>query len=295
MDMLVNHDELEAMSGLPHIQQLAYLRGIRPYMDVKTGITGIKRRISYQSISEQLYIDPHQGIKSQSFSRDQVRRAVSGLARVGVIEVQSEGMQLILKCPLATRAFSVQNKAAINPPQKAAIKPHEKILVNTGFSESEDEKLVIVEPQKAATPLIKDNNYIYLLQQFEHFWQMYPEKKSRERAFEIFQQINPDEHLLQTMLQALDSQIKARTAKEAHGEWVPAWKFPGNWLSQNCWEDEVRIELKPEKRNEKRRANTATTAYDPFWSEDSGDSTSSGADEYQQANVVSLQRYRKAD
>lgn len=101
MDILINHDGLEAMNGLPHIQQLTYLRGIRPYMDVKTGTTGIKRRISYQSISEQLYIEPHQGIKSQNFSRDQVRRAASGLVRAGVIEVQSDGMQLILKCPLA--------------------------------------------------------------------------------------------------------------------------------------------------------------------------------------------------
>ena len=109
-------------------QQLAYLRGIRPYMDVKTGLVGIKRRISHQSISEQLYVEPHQGIKSQSFSRDQVRRAMDGLVRAGIITVQSEGMQLILKCPLASRHFSVQNKAAINPPQKATTNPHREIL-----------------------------------------------------------------------------------------------------------------------------------------------------------------------
>ncbi len=293
MDFVINGDELAAMSGLPHIQQLAYLRGIRPYMDVKTGITGIKRRISYQSISEQLYIEPHQGIKSQSFSRDQVRRAVSGLVRAGMIEVQSDGMQLILKCPLALKHYSVQNKAAINPPQKAATKPHEIVLVNTEFSEDTDLKANTDEPPKAAIPL-KEDNYIYLLRQFDHFWRMYPEKKSRERAFEIFQQINPDEHLLQTMLQALDSQIKARKAKEEHGEWVPAWKFPANWLSQKCWEDEIKIELKQEKRNEKHRASTGT-AHDPFWNEDTEVSANTGKDEYQQANVISLQWYRQAD
>ncbi|MFO8834959.1 hypothetical protein SC661_14105 [Legionella pneumophila serogroup 1] len=293
MDFVINSDELAAMSGLPHIQQLAYLRGIRPYMDVKTGITGIKRRISYQSISEQLYIEPHQGIKSQNFSRDQVRRAISGLVRAGIIEIQSEGMQLILKCLLASKHYSVQNKAAINPPQKAATKPHKIVLVNTEFSEDTDVKADTDEPQKAAIPL-KEDNYIYLLRQFDHFWRMYPEKKSRERAFEIFQQINPDEHLLQIMLQALDSQIKARHAKEVHGEWVPAWKFPANWLSQKCWEDEVKIELKQEKRNEKHRAITGT-ALDPFWNEDTEDSASTGEDEYQQTNVVSLQHYRQAD
>ncbi len=63
----MNSEELAVLAGLPHIQQLTYLRGIRPYMDVKTGLVGVKRGISYQSISEQLYVEPHQGIKSQSF------------------------------------------------------------------------------------------------------------------------------------------------------------------------------------------------------------------------------------
>ncbi|CZG39697.1 Uncharacterised protein [Legionella pneumophila] len=253
MDFVINGEELAAMSGLPHIQQLAYLRGIRPYMDVKTGITGIKRRISYQSISEQLYIEPHQGIKSQSFSRDQVRRAVSGLVRAGVIEVQSDGMQLILKCPLATGHFSVQNKAAINPPQKATTNPHGKMPVNTGILDDEALKADMVEPPKAATPL-KEDNYIYLLGRFDHFWRMYPEKKSRDRAFEAFKQINPDEYSLRTILQALDSQIKARAAKLAHGEWVPPWKYPANWLAQKCWEDEINTEVVQEKKY----ANTRT-------------------------------------
>ncbi len=288
MDFVINGDELAAMSGLPHIQQLTYLRGIRPYMDLKTGITGIKRRISHQSISEQLYIEPHQGIKSQSFSRDQVRRAIYGLARSGLIEIQSDGMQLILKCPLASSNYSVPNKAAINPPCKAATKPLDKIHVNTGFSEDVEVKADIAETPKAAIPL-KEDNYIYLLRQFDHFWRMYPEKKSRERAFEIFQQINPDERLLQTMLQALDSQIKARHAKEAHGEWVPAWKFPANWLSQRCWEDEVKIELTQEKRNEKRRTNTNNEAIDPFWNPEAG----SSENEQQQSNVINLRSYRQ--
>ncbi len=292
MDLIINKEELAALCGLPHIQQLTYLRGIRPYMDLQTGITGIKRRISYQSICEQLYIEPHQGIKSQTFSRDQIRRAVYGLVRAGIIEIQSNEMQLILKCLLASTDYSAQNKAAINPPQKSAIKPHKKNPINTELSEGEIVKAATVEPQKAAIPLIKENIYIYLLRQFDNFWRMYPEKKSRERAFEIFQQINPDEHLVQTMLQSLDKQIKARHAKEAHGEWVPAWKFPANWLSQKCWEDEVRIELKQEKRNEKRSTNTQNGSIDPFWNPETGDTAINGEDEYQQTNVINLQCYR---
>ncbi len=294
MDFMVNSEELEAIYGLPHAQQLAYLRGIRPYMDVKTGLVGVKRRVSFQSIAEQIYIQPHQGVKSEKYSRAQVRRALSALERVGLISLQSEELQLILKCNLATLGYFTQNKVVTNPSQKAVTFCSDQHLENKGFYEGSSEKPVTVEPPKAVTPLIKENNYIYLLRQFDHFWNMYPEKKSRERTFEIFQQINPDEHLLQTMLQALDSQIKARKAKESYGEWVPAWKFPANWLSQKSWEDEVKIELKQEKRNEKRRASTGT-AHDPFWNEDTEDSASTGEDEYQQSNVVSLQRYRQAD
>lgn len=299
VDFIVNSEELEALCGLPHAQQLAYLRGIRPYMDVKTGLVGIKRRISYQSIAEQLYIESHQGIKSQSFSRDQVRRAVSGLVRAGVIEVQSEGMQLILKCSMASRPFSVQNKAAINPPQQAAINPHAKSPVNTGLSRVEAVKAAIAEPQKAATPL-KENNYLYIFlqQKFEQFWLLYPEKKSRERAFEAFKHINPDEHLLRTLLQALDQQIKARRAQEVAGVWVPPWKYPANWLAQKCWEDEVKIEVKQENRNAKRRTHTQATATDPFWNPEAGaaaDTTDNGEDECKLSesnNIINLQSYR---
>jgi hypothetical protein len=242
MDFVINGDELTAISGLPHIQQLAYLRGIRPYMDVKTGLVGIKRRISYQSISEQLYVDPHQGIKSQSFSRDQVRRAVSGLVRVGIIEVQSEGMQLILKCQLATRAFSVQNKAAINPPQKATTKPHEKNLVDTGFPEVGTSEADIVESSKAAIPLKSNNNYIFLLKHFERFWQLYPVKKSEAKAWQVFQELNPSDALIAQILNALQNQLHFVQRQQSLGRWVPNWKNPANWLAQRCWNDVIPTE-----------------------------------------------------
>ncbi|HAT2094461.1 TPA: hypothetical protein ACT9JI_001254 [Legionella pneumophila] len=294
MYFTVNDNELDALCGLSYIQQITYLRGIRPYMDRNTFIVGIKRRISYQSLAETLYIEPHQGItESGSPSRQQIRRVIKGLERAGLIVIQSLDKHLILKCLLADISYCVQNKPGTNPTQQADTKPHAVIHVNTRGSEDTEVKADIDKTLKADTPLIKENNYIYLLQRFDHFWRMYPEKKSRDRAFEIFQQINPDEPLLQRMLQALDQQIKTRTAKEAHGEWVPAWKFPANWLSQKCWEDEVKIELTQEKRNEKRGTNTKSGAIDPFWNPETGDTAITDEDEYKQSNVINLQCYRQ--
>lgn len=106
LDMVINHKELDALYGLPHAQQLIYLRGIRPYMDVKTQLVGIKRGISYHSLAEQIYVEPHPGIKSETFSRMQVRRALASLVRSGLLSVQSEDMQLILKCELASTPYS---------------------------------------------------------------------------------------------------------------------------------------------------------------------------------------------
>ncbi|MFO3122378.1 hypothetical protein SCQ99_14800 [Legionella pneumophila serogroup 1] len=289
MDFMVNGEELAALYGLPHAQQLAYLRGIRPYMDVKTGVVGLKRRISLQSLAEELYIQPHQGVKAEKYSRAQARRALAALERVGLITLQSEDLQLIVKCNLATLGYFTQNKPITNPSQKADTFSSTQPLENKGVYEDLAEKPVTAEPPKADTPLIKDNNYIYLLRHFDHFWRLYPEKKSRERAFEVFQHINPDEQLLKTMLQALEAQIKVRHAQEARGEWVPAWKFPANWLLQKSWEDEVKIELTQEKRNEKRRTNTNNEAVDPFWNPEAG----SSADEQQQSNVINLQCYRQ--
>jgi hypothetical protein len=264
MDFILNTEELALLYGLPHIQQLAYLRGIRPYMDVKTGLVGIKRRISYQSISEQLYVEPHQGIKSQSFSRDQLRRAVFGLARAGVITVQSEGMQLILKCELATRDYSVQNKAAINQPQKATTNQHEKILVNTEVFGAGYSKADTAESQKAAIPL-KEDNYIYLLSQFEQFWSLYPEKKSRNKAQAAFEQLNPNASLFRQLMEALKNQINHVEAMKLSGMWVPPWKYPANWLEQRCWEDEL-MEVKQERKYEKHRDNHQhEPTKDMFW------------------------------
>ncbi|RUR10822.1 hypothetical protein [Legionella sp. km772] len=256
LDYLINQDELAALCGLPHIQQLTYLRGIRPYMDVKTGLVGIKRRISHQSISEQLYIEPHPGIKSQSFSRDQVRRSIASLVRVGVVAVHSEEMHLILKCELATLGYSVQNKAAINPPQKTTIKPPVTGLINTVFSEVEAEQGAIAKPSKAAIPLNKDNYYIYLLAQFEQFWSLYPERKSKSNAQAAFEQLRPNAELFQQIMHALQQQIQHRDQLKAQGTWVPPWKYPANWLAQRCWEDGLFMDALQEVSHAKHEKNT---------------------------------------
>ncbi|HHU0036411.1 TPA: hypothetical protein ACT9ME_001603 [Legionella pneumophila] len=293
MDFIISDSELEALCGLPHLQQLTYIRGIRPYMDVKTGTVGIKRGISYQSISEQLYIEPHQGIKAESFSRAQVRRAVESLERAGLIQNQSKEKRLILKCLLASRAFCNQNKVITNPSQQAVIVEDAESPLNTGYSDKFNQKAGIANTPKADTPH-KDNNYLYLLSQFEQFWNLYPERKSKTKAIEAFQLINPDESLFRKIMQGLQAQIDNRKAMQMAGNWVPPWKYPANWLEHQCWEDSITpVELKENNNATNRKRTQKSTDVDLFYTPDITESEHEPDYEYSD-NIVSLQNVRNS-
>src|SRR3990167_10495810 len=116
MDFKINQQERDALKGLPHLARLAYFEAIRPYMDFDTGIVGIKRGISYQSLGEELYVESHVGYVSGSPSKQQLRRALKTLERASLISIQSVGKKLILKCELASviKKFNPSNIFSIS-------------------------------------------------------------------------------------------------------------------------------------------------------------------------------------
>ena len=155
---IINHYERSALRGLPYLQQLTYVHGLKPYVDYQTEIIGIKRRVSYQSLSEELYIEPHQGfVQSGSPSKDQIRRSLKALEKAGLIKIQSLDKQLIFKCLLLDRDNSVQNKLATNPPHQAATNPpqnnNEKSVCYDHLSQNAD-------TPKTAKPAMPLNNNI---------------------------------------------------------------------------------------------------------------------------------------
>ncbi|OCH99158.1 Vir protein [Legionella jamestowniensis] len=235
--IIITHQELSALSGLPYIQQLTYLQGIKPYIDYKTGIVGIRRGISYQSLSEALYIEPHSGIKSGSPSKDQLRRALRGLEKAGLIQIQSWERKLVLRCLLLDKHNSAQNKAAIKTLDYTAPQELQKGLLDSTKSNTNTLEPDINQKAEPATP--QDNNnyfFISLSQAFDVFWDLYPLKKEKENAFEAFKKLKPSQNLIQQIIARLTEQIQLSLQKRAEGVWMPAWKYPANWLAQRCWE-----------------------------------------------------------
>lgn len=243
MDFLfINSQELSALMGLPHIQQSAYLLGIRPYMDRKTFLVGVKRGISYQSLSEALYVEPHQGIvQSGSPSRQQLRRIVYALERAGLVEIQSFDKKLILKCCLADSNYSVQNKPDTNPTQQPNTNPNIEKSYKSGRYDGFSQKPNTAENTKPDTPHNSNNLCVYVRNKFEKFWESYPQKVNRGNALTAFEKLNPSDVLFEQMLSALQLQIEQRQANIDAGVWVPKWKYPENWIAQQCWLEEIEM------------------------------------------------------
>lgn len=78
----INDEEREALRGLPMLAREIYVFALRPFMDFATGIVGERRGISWKSIAEELYVEPHQGIKGGEPS-EKGTAAGAGLAAEG--------------------------------------------------------------------------------------------------------------------------------------------------------------------------------------------------------------------
>lgn len=267
MDYKINQDERNALKGLPHLPRLVYLEALRPYMDFATGFVGIKRGVSYQSLSEELYVEPHTGYESGSPSRQQMRRAVKTLEREGLVAIQSEGKRLVLHCPLATSDYSAQNKADTNQTQQGdtkAIAQNTAKIGNYAFISKKDDT---GSSAQADIPPVSDNYFIFLRESFEKFWQLYPVKQSKQKAWNVFQNLSPTAELLNQIIDALEKQIAYRLEAAAHNHWMPNWRHAANWLMQHGWEDELpELTFLSEKVNASSAKNKSTKqSGDALW------------------------------
>jgi hypothetical protein len=77
---------------------------------------------------------------------------------------------------------------------------------------------------------------------FATFWQMYPRKVARKAAEKSWRKLSTDEQ--QLALQALPLHIQYWTAAGTEKQYMP---YPGSWLNQARWEDELEMP-QPQKR-----------------------------------------------
>lgn len=87
MSFIVNEEEWEILFNEPPELFKVYC-ALRKDMDIATGITGIKKRISEQYIKEVLYVDKVQGralSKQEKTTRETIRSIIKRLEKLGLI------------------------------------------------------------------------------------------------------------------------------------------------------------------------------------------------------------------
>lgn len=118
MSMRLDDEELDRLSGhgasaLSHAAKVLYVLGIRQHMDMETGLTGYRRKVSYQSFAELLEFQPVRGSHrpQQRFNREALRALIRELERVGLVRwIRSDDRCLFFECPCATRDSSPKKR-----------------------------------------------------------------------------------------------------------------------------------------------------------------------------------------
>ena len=122
MYIAITDQEQDALRGADYSLTVLYIY-IKQFMDYKTGVVGYARRISYQGMSEALYIEPRAGVKGGSPHMSSIRRMVDQLLKCKILVKQRQDT-LVFLCPMAGVENHVQNKAdRKSTPQSDSVKP----------------------------------------------------------------------------------------------------------------------------------------------------------------------------
>lgn len=79
---------------------------------------------------------------------------------------------------------------------------------------------------------------------FDKFWSVYPKKQAKKDARKIFAKINPDQQLLDKIIQNIHARIESGDWSEKNRQYIPQ---PGKYLSSERWEDELGESNKPQE------------------------------------------------
>lgn len=100
----------------------------------------------------------------------------------------------------------------------------QELLTHKEEEEVEEEKEThTTQPAVAASAL------------FEKFWEAYPRKIAKGKAFEIWKRLKPTQSLLEKMLSTLRWQIASDDWQSENGRFIP---HPERWLNKKRWLDE---------------------------------------------------------
>lgn len=255
----LNKQERLALEGQTPFIKWMYEHGIREFMDYATGIVGIQRRISYQSLKEEMYVAPQSGVSKTETGKpttNKIIRAIERLKRLGLLRETTEA-PLVFECLLANRDKTDQNQAGTRQVrQKGTQADRNKPRRNTVTATVRESKINWVgteagtpENAQVGTPPLSEqidiNTNVFISSStdnqlriiFENdFWQPYPKefRAKKKEAFELYRKKN-----LYEIKDTIKADICVR--KEKHQPWKDGYvPHPTTYLRGERWTDEIR-------------------------------------------------------
>ena len=73
---------------------------------------------------------------------------------------------------------------------------------------------------------------------FMKFWNIYPQKTGKGKAFDVWGEIKPSSELIETIIKAVESQVLSLQWQKDDGKYIP---HPATWLHQERWEDTLSV------------------------------------------------------
>ena len=148
------------------------------------------------------------------------------LTECGLVVLYSESFALIP---------SFLKHQHINPRESASDlpDPRTQIALKSHSSRVSDASLRVSDVQVGRKER-KERNDASLTQTFETFWTAYPKKKNKGQAEQAFAKLNPNNDLLQTILNAVEGAASGADWLKSDGQFIP---YPATWLHAKGWED----------------------------------------------------------
>ena len=84
---------------------------------------------------------------------------------------------------------------------------------------------------RAQTPLLRTG----FDSSFEQFWSLYPKKRDKKDAEDIWKKLQPDKELNEKILRAVREQSTWRSWRKDGGQFIP---YAKTWLNGRKWDDE---------------------------------------------------------
>lgn len=260
-------EETEILHEKDEFMYKLYFHAIRRYVDYSTGIVGLKRGISWESLADEMYVTPRPGGRRNGKPhKSALRRSLWQLEKIGLIKTLSKGKRLIFELPVIVKDIQMRKKADSNSTRQYDMED-ETTLYGTNpdgivFSEipitqadTETDNSVSRQTDTPHIVILKPKNIEAIVHsRFDEFWDVYPRKENKKKAAKLWERKGFD-----SKADLIINDVKTR--KVRHEPWQDKQFIPHatTYLNGERWEDELR-EIPYEQQSRKQSTQISRTS-----------------------------------